>query len=81
VSSWASTPFVESDLKVDCKAMERFDHVNGNTQDLLEYISSCDHDICLVSIDFAGLTTRSVDLVNLIENILPSRKLQLRLLP
>lgn len=32
------------------------------------YIHSCDHDICLISIGLAGLTTRSIDLVNLIED-------------
>lgn len=68
ISSWASTPFTERDLKADSKLMESFENVNGNTQDFLEYINSCDHDICLISIGFAGLTTRSVDLVNLIEN-------------
>lgn len=68
ISSWASTPFAERDLKADSKVVESFENVNGNTQDLLEYINSCDHDICLISIGFAGLTTRSIDLVNLIEN-------------
>ncbi|KAI7902999.1 uncharacterized protein BX663DRAFT_509158 [Cokeromyces recurvatus] len=66
-SSWASTPFAKRDLKPDSKVMESLENVNGNTQDLLEYINSCDHDICLISIGFAGLTTRSSDLVNLIE--------------
>lgn len=68
ISSWASTPFAERDLKAGSKVMESFENINGNTQDLLEYINSCDHDICLISIGFAGLTTRSIDLVNLIEN-------------
>lgn len=67
LSSWASTSFVERDLKFDSKTMEIFDDVNGNTQGLLEYINSCDNGICLISIGFSGLTT-SVDLVNLIEN-------------
>ncbi|KAG1162802.1 hypothetical protein G6F37_001816 [Rhizopus arrhizus] len=67
-SSWASTTFAKHDLKPDSKVMESLENVNGNTQDLLEYINSCDHDICLISIGFAGLTTRSIDLVNLIKD-------------
>lgn len=67
-SSWASTPFAKRDLKPDNKVMERLEHVNGNTQDLLEYINSCGHDICLILIGFSGLTTRNIDLVNLIED-------------
>lgn len=55
-SSWASTLFAKRNLKPDSKVMES-----------LEYINSCNHDICLISIGFAGLTTRSIDLVNLIE--------------
>ncbi|KAI9025811.1 hypothetical protein CLU79DRAFT_698933, partial [Phycomyces nitens] len=41
--------------------------VDGNTQDLLVYLKSVDHDVCLVTIDFAGITTRSEDIVNLVE--------------
>ena len=67
-SSWASTTFAKRDLKPDSKVMENAENVNGNTQDLLGYIHSCDHDICLISIGLAGLTTRSIDLVNLIED-------------
>lgn len=67
-SSWASTPFAKRDLKPDNKVMESLEHVNGNTQDLLEYINSCGHGICLISIGFSGLTTRSIGLVNLIED-------------
>lgn len=66
-SSWASTPFAERDLKTDSKVMESFENVNGSTQDLLEYVNSCDNDIFLISIGFAGLTIRSIDLVNLID--------------
>ncbi|CAO3697034.1 unnamed protein product [Rhizopus stolonifer] len=56
-SNWTSTPFAKRDLKFDSKAMES-----------LKYIDSCNHDICLISIDFAGLTIRNIDLVNLIED-------------
>ncbi|KAI8359135.1 hypothetical protein BD560DRAFT_334940, partial [Blakeslea trispora] len=36
--------------------------------DMLQYLQSADHDICLVSIDYAGLSSRSQELKRLIEN-------------
>ncbi|KAL0075651.1 hypothetical protein J3Q64DRAFT_1703071 [Phycomyces blakesleeanus] len=50
------SPFIMDELSVD-----------GNTQDLLVYLKSFHHDVCLVTIDFAGITTRSEDIVNLVE--------------
>lgn len=41
--------------------------VDGNTHDLLAYLKSVYHDVCLVIIDFAGIITRSEDIVNLVE--------------
>ncbi|KAI9252140.1 hypothetical protein BY458DRAFT_422315, partial [Sporodiniella umbellata] len=35
--------------------------------DMLVYLKSVKHNVCLVSIDFAGLTTRAHDSVQLIE--------------
>ena len=35
---------------------------------MLHYLQSVDRDICLVSIDYAGLTSRSQELKRLIEN-------------
>lgn len=35
---------------------------------MLEYFGSVDHPICLVSIDFAGLTSRANDIVELVKN-------------
>lgn len=35
---------------------------------MLQYLQSADHDICLVSIDYAGLTSRSQELTRLMEN-------------
>ena len=35
---------------------------------MLHYLQSTDCDICLVSIDYAGLTSRSQELKRLIEN-------------
>lgn len=34
---------------------------------MLMYLKSVRHDVCLVSLDFAGLTTRTHDIVKLIE--------------
>ncbi|KAI8096325.1 uncharacterized protein BX664DRAFT_258100, partial [Halteromyces radiatus] len=58
ISSLASSPFNERDLNV-VDDMEKLEHVTGNTQDMLEYIQAVDHNVCLVSIDFAGLSSRS----------------------
>lgn len=35
---------------------------------MLHYLQSADHDICLVTIDYTGLTSRSQELKRLIEN-------------
>lgn len=35
--------------------------------DMLIYLKSIKHNVCLVSIDFAGLTTRTHDIIQLIE--------------
>lgn len=35
---------------------------------MLHYLQSSQHDICLVSIDYAGLTSRPQELKKLIEN-------------
>jgi hypothetical protein len=35
---------------------------------MLEYVKSVNHDICLVSTDFSGLTSRTHDIKHLIED-------------
>jgi hypothetical protein len=35
---------------------------------MLEYVGSADHDICLVTIDLAGLTSRATDVLQLVES-------------
>ncbi|ORE10644.1 hypothetical protein BCV72DRAFT_199259 [Rhizopus microsporus var. microsporus] len=74
-SSWASTPFAKRDSKANDGIMSNLKSINDNTQDLLEYLNACDHDICLISIDFASLTTRSGDLLKLIEDNLAIKKI------
>ncbi|KAG1534264.1 hypothetical protein G6F49_013390 [Rhizopus delemar] len=67
-SSCASTPFFERDLKRNDNIMGKLENIRGNSQDMLEYLSSVDHDICLTSIDFAGLTSRTNDIIQLVED-------------
>ncbi|RCH96882.1 hypothetical protein CU098_008060 [Rhizopus stolonifer] len=67
-SSCASTPFSERDTTTSKSAIASLRNVNGDTQDMLQYLQSADHDICLVSIDYAGLTSRSQELKRLLEN-------------
>ncbi|CAO3693174.1 unnamed protein product [Rhizopus stolonifer] len=66
--SYSSTPFFERDLKNKDDIIDKLNQVTGNTQDMLIYLKSIKHNICSVSIDFAGLTTRTHDIIQLIEN-------------
>lgn len=67
VSSPASSPFNERDLNKTDEIMEKLKHVTGNTPDMLEYLQSIDHNICLASIDFAGISSRSHFVKDLLE--------------
>ncbi|KAI7866947.1 uncharacterized protein EV154DRAFT_540974 [Mucor mucedo] len=67
VSSHASSPFNERDLNKNDGIMEKLNHVTGNTSDMLEYLQSIDHDICLTSIDFAGIASRAYLVKDLLE--------------
>ncbi|KAI9476036.1 MAG: hypothetical protein EXX96DRAFT_485709 [Benjaminiella poitrasii] len=62
-NSRASTPFFERGLKLEIYP-----------ENMLEYFGSVNHDICLVTIDFAGLTSRTSDIVQLIEKTHPLRQ-------
>lgn len=64
--SWASSRFVSRDLQGNLQVMDDLS-VDGNTHDLLAYLKSVYHYVCLVIIDFAGIITRSEDIVNLVE--------------
>ncbi|KAI9267002.1 hypothetical protein BY458DRAFT_437561, partial [Sporodiniella umbellata] len=66
-NSYSSTPFFERDLKNKDSIIDKLSQVTGNTQDMLIYLKSIKHNVCLVSIDFAGLTTRTQDIIQLIE--------------
>ncbi|GAA5814541.1 hypothetical protein MFLAVUS_008038 [Mucor flavus] len=53
-NSYFSVPFPERDLKLDNSVMIKLKNTKGNTQDMLEHLNAVNHNICLVSIDFAG---------------------------
>ncbi|CEP09834.1 hypothetical protein, partial, partial [Parasitella parasitica] len=58
-SSKASTAFAERDLNVDQNIYQQLDEVDGTTQDFIKYLNASKHPICLVVLDFAGLSSRS----------------------
>ncbi|KAI8388294.1 uncharacterized protein BYT42DRAFT_491594 [Radiomyces spectabilis] len=64
ISSHASAPLASRDL-AEQPIFKDLQHVEGSTQDLLEYIKSAEKDICLVSLDFAGLSTSPVEIQKL----------------
>ncbi|KAI9027236.1 hypothetical protein CLU79DRAFT_30929 [Phycomyces nitens] len=68
--SCASTPFSERDTTNNKSVLAKLSNVNRDTQDMLHYLQSAQHEICLVSIDYAGVTSRSQELEKkrLIEN-------------
>ncbi|KAI8997796.1 hypothetical protein BDB01DRAFT_699091, partial [Pilobolus umbonatus] len=65
--------FESRDLQPNSQAIMDDLGVDGNTQDLLTYLKSVSHDVCLVAIDFAGITIRSEDIIKLVETN-PSKK-------
>ncbi|KAG1135812.1 hypothetical protein G6F37_012516 [Rhizopus arrhizus] len=65
--SLASSPLVSRDLQGNSQVIVDELSVDGNMQDLLVYFKSVHHDVCLVTIEFAGIATRSEDIVNLVE--------------
>lgn len=64
--SWVSSPLASRDLDNSSQKIEEL-QADGNTQDLLTYLKSSHHDICLISIGFTGMTSCSQDIVDLID--------------
>ncbi|KAG1320087.1 hypothetical protein G6F62_011505 [Rhizopus arrhizus] len=56
--SRSSTPLEERDLK-NHEIYDELSNIDGDTQEMLKYLQSVKHDVCLVSLDFAGLSSRS----------------------
>ncbi|CAO3699938.1 unnamed protein product [Rhizopus stolonifer] len=50
-SSWASSPLVSRDLRDNSQVDMDELSVDDNTQGLLVYLKSVDHDVCLFTID------------------------------
>ncbi|KAI9356064.1 hypothetical protein BD770DRAFT_420412 [Pilaira anomala] len=51
----------------DQNILSELDKVNGNTQDFLTFIQENDK-VCVVALDYAGLTTNMTDLKNILRN-------------
>ncbi|CAO3628474.1 unnamed protein product [Cunninghamella echinulata] len=48
--------------------MEKIDNTSGNTQDMLNYFGMSKNKICLIVIDFAGISTYCNDMMSLIND-------------
>ncbi|KAG0167033.1 hypothetical protein DFQ30_006471 [Apophysomyces sp. BC1015] len=68
-SSSASQLFSERDAVKNSEIPRKLVGVEGTTQDLISYLATTEKDICVVSLDFAGLSTNSVDVRNLIRQL------------
>ncbi|KAI9011867.1 hypothetical protein CLU79DRAFT_771648 [Phycomyces nitens] len=64
--SRSSTPFEERDIK-KLEIYNEFADIDGDTQEMLKYVQSVKHDVCLVSLDFSGLSSRSHHVKDLLE--------------
>ncbi|KAI8875630.1 hypothetical protein K501DRAFT_233357, partial [Backusella circina FSU 941] len=65
--SWscsAAANFASRDMNVNTDLLNELIGVDGDTQSMISYINSSETDICLVAIDFAGLSTNIGDLQN-----------------
>ncbi|KAI9267758.1 hypothetical protein EDC94DRAFT_646503 [Helicostylum pulchrum] len=65
ICSSASSLISSRDLNCD-KSIEKLEKVNGNTQDLLKFLETTQNNVCLVIIDFTGLSTNTDDLKNFV---------------
>ncbi|KAI8636077.1 hypothetical protein BD408DRAFT_356353 [Parasitella parasitica] len=63
--SWscsAAAEFESTDMNVNTDLLNELIGVDGDTQSMLSYINSSETDICLVAIDFPGLSTNINDI-------------------
>ncbi|KAI9301128.1 hypothetical protein BJ944DRAFT_11032 [Cunninghamella echinulata] len=65
--SHANEPLVSRDVNYDKEILKGLKNIEGNTQDLLSYIRIA-KKVCLVAIDFAGITTNIADLRNFVRD-------------
>ncbi|CAO3691885.1 unnamed protein product [Rhizopus stolonifer] len=64
--SRSSTPFSERDLK-NGETYKELNNIDGDTQEMMKYLHSTKRNVCLVSIDFPGLSSRSHQVKELLE--------------
>ncbi|KAI9011869.1 hypothetical protein CLU79DRAFT_771653 [Phycomyces nitens] len=64
--SRSSTPFEERDIK-KLEIHDELTDIDGDTQEMLKYLQSVKHDVCLVSLDFSGLSSRSHHVKDLLD--------------
>ncbi|KAI9245017.1 hypothetical protein EDC94DRAFT_637933 [Helicostylum pulchrum] len=69
--SLADKVFVSPNSEMKKKPVEMMSYLiaNGDTQDMLKYISDKEKKIILVAIDYAGLTTNCEDLKNFLSSV------------
>ncbi|KAI8968343.1 hypothetical protein BDF20DRAFT_175756 [Mycotypha africana] len=65
-SSRASTAFAERDVNVDQKIHQQLDKVDA--RDFFKYLKATKHSICLAVLDFAGFSSRSSHLHELLKD-------------
>ncbi|KAI8988016.1 hypothetical protein BDF20DRAFT_853347 [Mycotypha africana] len=63
--SQAGEPFSSRDVNHDSPILRELNKVEGTTQDLISYFSTA-KKICLIRVDFAGITTNCANLRNLL---------------
>ncbi|ORE00709.1 hypothetical protein BCV72DRAFT_107437 [Rhizopus microsporus var. microsporus] len=63
----ASDSMEARDSNVNQKILKSISRVQGTTNDMIEYLKKYDKKVCLVVIDFAGLSTNCRDLHNFIK--------------
>ncbi|ORY99652.1 hypothetical protein BCR42DRAFT_339263 [Absidia repens] len=70
VSSYsvADEPLTSRDMNESNDLSNGLECVFGNTQAMISYIRSSEKNVCLVAIDFSGLSTNTSDLITFIEN-------------
>ncbi|ORX45496.1 hypothetical protein DM01DRAFT_251984 [Hesseltinella vesiculosa] len=60
--SVSNEPLAERDQPRNQKLLKQLKGIDGTTQDMLQFLNETDQEVCLVCIDYAGLTTNVEDL-------------------
>ncbi|KAI9362851.1 hypothetical protein BD770DRAFT_315866 [Pilaira anomala] len=61
-SSDANSDITTRDFRDNIKTLEKIQNVHGNTQKMINFISSSKQKVCIVIIDYAGLSTDPVNI-------------------